>query len=347
MSYNYTNNDTEAQPRFPYDFDRNTEIPLYVPVNEATGKMNRSHLNIQPKTDDNTILRRWTLKRYQVKPDMVLIKYPRKSIVIERPQPSKFAGRKIIERDIKKMHGLPDIQHKAPVNEASIEFNLKGKTTADIVKSNLLKAGGKLDDFGARIEGHNNGTSLDDAVNEFMLRYNSKTKLTEHIGKQKDKEKAVKTLQRAVRSYKARVPVAPVVNPTPADEQEKNAKAMKIQQAFRRSRNTTKSTGQIIKAETTDFITPPKNTTRPRSNTSPEERKEDIAKYEGKEEQPATISIDTLSQHHKSQIRSILKKKLSENLTATELKYLNKNYPSHFPDTTAKRVKQVQKIFKT
>jgi hypothetical protein len=134
---------------------------------------------------------------------MVLKKYPRKSIVIERPEPSKFSGRKIIERDIKKMHGLPDIQHKAPVNEASIEFNLKGKTTADIVKSNLLKAGGKLDDFGARIKGHNNGTSLDDAVNQFMLRYNSK-------------EKAVKTLQKAVRSYKARVPVAPVVNPTPA-----------------------------------------------------------------------------------------------------------------------------------
>lgn len=74
-----------------------------------------------------------------------------------------------------KIHGIPDIKIKQESPDILTELETNGMTDKDFAMSNLLKENGSLDTFGLKLEGHINGSSLDDAKTKFMTQYETKT----------------------------------------------------------------------------------------------------------------------------------------------------------------------------
>jgi hypothetical protein len=204
MSYNINNDSNRS--RFKYDFSRDTEVPLYVPIDDSTKLINRHKLNINPKLPVHKAPQRWAIKKHHTEP-LKYKKYERKHIEIKRSQPRQFARHQVEETALRKTWGLRHVVHKAPINEASLEFNLHGKNTGDIARSNLLKEGGTLDDLGARIQGHNNGTTLQDAIDSFMSMSKAKQNQNKDVkvGVLSSNSKKLKSISKVI--------VTPVVPP--------------------------------------------------------------------------------------------------------------------------------------
>ena len=189
MSYNYTNDYSKMQPRFPYDFERNKEIPIYVPINESSKLLHRHDMHIKPELPPHPVEKKYT-RKYITTAHSNLKHYERKYIGTAKPPPSKFKTIDHVDNPQNKLHGLPEVKYKAPHSDVYEEFNLKGKTDKDISRSNWLKQNGSLDDLGARTEGHISGLSLDDARGNFMSMYEAQLS-----GKNSDKKDLHKTLK--------------------------------------------------------------------------------------------------------------------------------------------------------
>ena len=270
MSYNINNE--ENRSRYLYNFDRDTDVPVYVPVSEAMSKLHRHDLNIQPKLPEHPVQRKYE-RKYINTAHSNIKKYERKYIGTAKPPPPKFHEIEHIDNPQNKLHGLPNIKSKAPHSDVYEEFNLKGKTAKDVAISNWRKSNGDLDDLGARIEGHHNkGLGLDDAKSNFMSMYEARlkgqTKPVQEIGKKRKEEKEAKARETIGKLIKgkgsaSKVVVVPVVSSevipiTEGDSTDtlvKDAKATKIQAMVRGSKvrkgfNNLKPVMQEIKSRT-------------------------------------------------------------------------------------------------
>jgi len=290
MSYNINNDPNRSW--FKYNFSEDKEVPLYMPIDESMKHINSHKLNIDSKLKDRINPKQFTITEHHTKPFNYTKFETFKPIKTKRFEPRVFNNVSFKEPYLRKTWGLRHVEHKAPVNEASIEFNLHGKNTGDIARSNLLKEGGTLDDLGARIQGHNKGTSLQDAIDSFM----SMSKIEQNQNKDvkvgilssnPKKLRPIPVKPIPVKPIPAKpIPVKPVVPPIvdsiSADEKDEDEIKAMIKTAKKKERiestrprsNTLPNEKSVKKAEKKEKIesTPKDIKTRPRSNTSQKEK---------------------------------------------------------------------------